>query len=305
MIFPITELLDDSQSQKWILEHFHPDGLRCPKCNSTRRRFFRKTQTSQLTVYRCLECEGIYNLYSSTVFQKKHLRPSQVVLLLRGVSKGESSMKLAKELSLSRTTVHELRKHLQANAQSLQPDEPLVDEHVETDEMFHNAGRKGERHLDIDDPPRRRANKRRGHGTYHNDRPPIVGSVGRESGQVRLRVVKHTDKETLLPHVHRYTPSEATLYTDEWRAYERVKRKHQTVSHGTKEWARDDDGDGIREVHVNTIEGLWTTLRNFLRPFRGVHKKYLGGYVAMLEFSINHKCVSPEFISSLVAMHPG
>ena len=112
-------LVDDSQSQKWILEHFHPDGLRCPKCNSTRRRFFRKTQTSQLTVYRCLECEGIYNLYSSTVFEKKHLRPSQVVLLLRGVSKGESSMKLAKELSLSRTTVHELRKQLQANAQSL------------------------------------------------------------------------------------------------------------------------------------------------------------------------------------------
>ena len=81
-------------------------------------------------------------------------------------------------------------------------------------------GKKGERHPDPDDPPRRRANKRRGHGSYENDRPPIVGSVGRESGQVRLRVEKHTDKRTLLSHVHRYTPSEATLYTDEWRAYE-------------------------------------------------------------------------------------
>jgi transposase-like protein len=137
------------------------------------------------------------------------------------------------------------------------------------------------------------------------DRPPIVGSVGRESGQVRLRMLKHTDKETLLPHVHHYTPSEATLYTeDEWRAYERVQRKQPTVSHGTKEWARDEDGDGIREVHVNTIEGLWTTLRNFLRPFRGVHKKYLGGYVAICELAINLKWVSPEFISSLVAAHP-
>jgi transposase-like protein len=165
-------------------------------------------------------------------------------------------------------------------------------------------GKKGDRHHNPQDPPRRRANKRRGHGTYDNDRPPIVGSVGRESGQVRLRMVKHTDKETLLPHVERYTPSEATLYTDEWGAYERVQRKHQTVSHGTKEWARDDEGDGIREVHVNTIEGLWTSLHNFLRPFRGVHKKYLGGYVAMLEFSINLKRVSPEFICSLVAMHP-
>jgi transposase-like protein len=54
---------------------------------------------------------------------------------------------------------------------------------------------------------------------------------------------------------------------------------------------------------VNTIEGLWTTLRNFLRSFRGVHKKYLAGYVAMCEFAINLKRITPAFISSLVAMH--
>jgi transposase len=165
-------------------------------------------------------------------------------------------------------------------------------------------GKKGDRHLDPEDPPRRRANKRRGHGTYDNDRPPIVGSVGRESGKVRLRVVGHTNKETLVPHVHLYSGTEATVYTDEWRAYERVERKHQSVKHGIKEWARDDDGDGIREVHVNTIEGLWTTLRNFLRVFRGVHKKYLGGYVAMCEFAINLKRINPTFIASLVALHP-
>lgn len=104
---------------------------------------------------------------------------------------------------------------------------------------------------------------------------------------MRLRVIEHTDKKSLLAHVHRYTDTEARVYTDEWRAYEQLGREHRTVKHGIKEWARDDDGDGIREVHVNTIEGLWTTLRNFLRPFRDVHKKYLGGYVAMLEFSIN------------------
>lgn len=143
MIFPITDLLDDGHSEKWLLEHFHPEGLRCPKCGSTRRRFFRETQTSRLTVYRCLQCEGIYNLYSGTLFEKKHLRPSQVVLLLRGVSRGESSMRLAEELGVvSRSTVHELRKELQQNARRLQPEAPLTDEHTETDEMFQNAGEK-------------------------------------------------------------------------------------------------------------------------------------------------------------------
>lgn len=66
MIFPIPDLLDDRQSEQWLLEHFHPEGLSRPKCGSTERRLFRQTQTGKLTVYRCLECEGIYNLYAPT-----------------------------------------------------------------------------------------------------------------------------------------------------------------------------------------------------------------------------------------------
>jgi hypothetical protein len=43
---------------------------------------------------------------------------------------------------------------------------------------------------------------------------------------------------------------------------------------------RDDDGDGIRKVHTNTTEGIWSGLRTFLRVFRGVSKHFLSGYVA-------------------------
>ena len=56
---------------------------------------------------------------------------------------------------------------------------------------FRMRGKEGEKHWDPADPPRRRANKKRGtpaaggHGTYDNDRPPVVGTVGRDSGQVR------------------------------------------------------------------------------------------------------------------------
>jgi transposase len=153
------------------------------------------------------------------------------------------------------------------------------------------------------DPPRRRANKKRGHGTYKNDRPPVIGTVGRESGQCRLRVREHTDARTWQQHVHGYTKKEATCYTDEWQGDNQINRIHSTVCHGQKEWARDDDGDGVREVHVNTIEGLWTTARNFLRPFRGVHKKYLKNYLAMCEHKINLKRISPKLISQLVAEH--
>ncbi len=164
-------------------------------------------------------------------------------------------------------------------------------------------GKKGDKHADPLDPPRRRANKQRGHGTYENDRPPIVGTVGRESGQCRLRVREHTDGKTLQEHVHGFTRKRATCYTDEWQGYNQVQRPHATVCHGQHEWARDDDGDGVREVHANTIEGLWTTTRNFLRPFRGVHKKHLKYYLAVCEHRINLKRISPKFIAQLVAEH--
>jgi|GEM_PF-6626584 len=42
-----------------------------------------------------------------------------------------------------------------------------------------------------------------------------------------------------------------------------------------KEYACDEDGDGYCEVHCNMVEGIWTDIRNFLRPFEGVHKQYL------------------------------
>jgi transposase len=135
---------------------------------------------------------------------------------------------------------------------------------------FRARGKKGDWRSDPADPARRRANKAKGRGTYDNDRRPIVRTVGRESHQVRLRVVKHTDGQTLCQHVHAFTQKNTQVYTDEWQGYNRIKHSHATACHSSQEWAHDDDGDGLREVHVNSAEGKWTTIRNSLRPFRGV-----------------------------------
>jgi len=144
MDFPIADLLDDDRSRTWILRHFHPGGLRCPRCQAGAEEAyrFRETGRSRLQVWRCKRCAQTYTLYSGTVFAGRHLPPPTVVLLLRGVVQGTSTAQLARELELSRTTVHEIRKALQANAVHLQPDESLEDEHTETDEMFQNAGEK-------------------------------------------------------------------------------------------------------------------------------------------------------------------
>lgn len=136
--------MSDKASEEWIMEYFHPTGIRCPHCGAgwARAFEFRTTRKSQLTVYRCRECRGIYNLYSGTIFEARQLRPAQVVLLVRGVLKGESAATLARELGMSRTTITELRHLIQQNAVRLQNVAPLPDHVVEADEMFQNAGEK-------------------------------------------------------------------------------------------------------------------------------------------------------------------
>ena len=122
---------------------------------------------------------------------------------------------------------------------------------------------------------------------------------------MRLSVVRHSDKVTLRRVVRKATWPGAKVNTDEWRGYNSLPamwRGHATVCHARKEWARDDDGDGIREVHDNTLEGLWTGLRNFLRPFRGVGKKYLYQYVALFEWGYNVKRATVAFIRALLGV---
>ena len=144
MEFPITDLLSPEQSEQWLMKHFHPEGLKCPGCQATieRANVFRVTRKSDLKVYRCKDCQSIYNLYTGTVFQQRHIRPQQAVLLIRGVLKGEPSDVLARELKLNYVTVLQLRRKLQDNAQLLQSEDPLPDFEAESDELFQNAGEK-------------------------------------------------------------------------------------------------------------------------------------------------------------------
>lgn len=144
MEFPITDLLDYDSSVAWIVQHFHAGQLKCPRCQQpdTQARVFRRTQRSDLTTYRCMACGTTYNLYSGTVFQQSHLTPMQIVLVLRGICKGEPTRELAAEVGLGYQATLRLRHAIQANAQAAQPTTPLPDRATETDEMFQNAGEK-------------------------------------------------------------------------------------------------------------------------------------------------------------------
>jgi transposase-like protein len=310
MDFPIVDLMDQDACYHRLVGLLHPHGLACPSCRAGDHLRVHRRHRAPVLDYRCSACRRVFNAFTGTPLGGTHRTPAQIMLILRGFAQGVPTAKLARELGCDRKHLLELRRLMQDNAQRWLDRNPLGDEVVEGDEMYQNAGEKGVEHPDPDDPPRTRANKRRGHGTFANDRPPVAGMVGRDSGEIRLEVVASAGAAELDEFVDRSCLSGATVNTDEWCGYSRVgghhDRIHMTVDHsGSKStYAIDADGDGVREVHCNTMEGTWTGLRNFLRPFRGVSKWCLSQYVAMFEWGHNIKEVTEEFLGVMMGIRP-
>ncbi len=136
--FPIGELLDESICLIWLEPHLHASGFACPHCGSTKRRLFRAQ--GQFPAYRCRACDGYYTLLTGTVFAKTRQRPATLVLLLRGIAKGESTARLARELGLSRKQLHTLRQRIQTNLNDTAPTAVMTGTAFEADALYQNAG---------------------------------------------------------------------------------------------------------------------------------------------------------------------
>src|SRR5262245_18284823 len=128
--FPIAELLHNSSTLSWLERQLHPDGLSCPHCHRPERRPLR--QQGDFPAYRCRVCDGYYTL---TVFEKTRQRPATLVLLLRGMAKGEPTARLARELGLSRKQLHTLRQRVQLHLNDTAPAEVMTGTAFEADEL--------------------------------------------------------------------------------------------------------------------------------------------------------------------------
>jgi hypothetical protein len=137
---PIGELLDDRICLIWLERHLHAEGLTCPRCGGTERRLFR--EQGHLPADRCRACDGDSTLLTGTVFAKTRPRPATLVLLLRGMAKGEPTARLARELGVSRKQLHTLRQRLQANLNTTAPTGVMAGTAFEADELSQNAGEK-------------------------------------------------------------------------------------------------------------------------------------------------------------------
>ena len=178
---------------------------------------------------------------------------------------------------------------------------------IECDEVYVVAGHKGQPDKVRQQGRRgrrRRLKGQRGRGTAAKEKPPIFGMIQR-GGQVVLHMLDNVQQVTIRPLIQATIASGSRVYTDEYQIYGRLEvwgYQHETVNHSAGEYARDDDGDGFCEVHVNTIEGVWSLLRSWLRPHRGISQEKLPLYLGFFEFVHNVRCRIQALLPSLIQM---
>jgi transposase-like protein len=125
------------------------------------------------------------------------------------------------------------------------------------------------------------------------------------SGDVVIRMLENVQQVTIKPLIEQFIKPGTLVYTDEYAIYYKLVAwgyGHKSVCHGVGEYARDEDGDGFHEVHVNTMEGFWSLLRSWLRPHRGISQEKLPLYLGFFEFVHNMKKRGKSLLKSLIGL---
>ena len=141
-------------------------------------------------------------------------------------------------------------------------------------------------------------------------------------GDVVVRMLANVQQVTIKPLIQATITPGTCVYTDAYDIYSRLEQwdyEHESVCHSGGEYARDDDGDGSCEIHVNTMEGFWSLLRSWLRPHRGISQDHLPLSLGFFAFVHNvrrggkpywERCLSycspspPESILSKIFLQP-
>ena len=122
-------------------------------------------------------------------------------------------------------------------------------------------------------------------------------------GAVVIRMLENVQQMTIKPLIQATIAPGTLVYTDEYDIYSRLEEwgyDHESVCHSAGEYARDDDGDGFCEVHVNTMEGFWSLLRSWLRPHWGIAQAHLPLYLGFFEFIHNVRGRGKALLDSLL-----
>jgi len=231
-------------------------------------------ERSKRFLWRCHDCKQQYTVRIGTVYEESRIELRHwAYAFWRACTslKGVSALELKRQCQISYKSALFMMNRIRF-AMAPDPDAPKLTGTVECDEMYVGARK-----------PRYKGTSGRGRAT---SKVPVFVAVERD-GQLRRRIVADVTGRTLKGAIREEVDRQARILTDEHSSYRGIGSEfaggHETVCHGTKEYARGD-------VHTNTAESSHALVkRGIVGIYHNVSREYLHRYLWQFDFMWNHR----------------
>lgn len=257
------EFPNDEACLEWIKNLRWPDGITCLECDKVTKHH----RVTGRSCYACDYCGHQVFPTAGTIFHKSAtpLRVwFQVIYRMSSTRCGISAKQIQRETGVTYKTAWRMFKQTRS---LLSEGFPQFTGEVEADETYVGGKRHGTR------------------GRGAEGKTPVIGIVERK-GKVIATVTPDVTSNTITPLITNQVAPATTVYTDEFRSYNKVAKlgyKHLIVNHGAKVYV---DGN----AHTNTIEGFWSLVKRGIDGvYHAVSPKYLQSYVNEYSFRYNHR----------------
>lgn len=273
---------DDAACLDWLVARFYPNGrdglIFCSKCNRETKHY----RVAKRTCYECQFCGHQEYPMRGTIFEGSSTSLRlwfYAIYVMASTRCGISAKQLEREIGVSYPTAHRMFKQIRS---LLGQDDDFLSGTVEMDESYIGMKQKW---MHRNDPRRTGSGGGRGAG-----KQAVFGMAQRRTegspGKIIAKVVDDASGRSLLPHVKTKVLPESTVYTDEWAPYDNLGTmgySHSRVHHAERVYVSGD-------VHTNTVEGFWATLKGGLRgAYHGVSTTHLQSYLDEFAFRYNSR----------------
>ncbi|KAG0440422.1 hypothetical protein DMUE_1762 [Dictyocoela muelleri] len=233
---------------------------------------------SSFVRYFCSCCKKYTELRIYTPFSQFRAKIIDILRVICLFSESFSNIKIMEELDLSKPTISKIITQIRISI------------HRYTENLMNSLTLGGQ--VEVDETLLARRKYERGRLV---EQQWLFGAIERYGGHFLLKTVDKRDASTLGQVIRDWISEDATVYSDQWKAYEKIFREseieynHQTVNH-SENFINPENAD----VHTQNIESLWSSLKRFLRSRNLNNRERISHYISEFTFRKYHKNKTPK-----------